>query len=387
MIFPAQTRNHRTVVILVSALVFLAVFIGLIYNHMDSIPLPSRHEAQPVSFEPDSGEAYFEQIRQIYMKEIYKPSIKVDAPIYKPYGAFQYALEAEKIRWKEPLGEKLCIIDLDSRGFDKAGEIFGPELMSWDDGAKVHGLSLGVLNHWLYAKIHGYKYYYIEIGQYEDRRDSWKKPPIMSEILKDHEACLYLDSDAIFHHLDLPFEWLMNFWDIHPDTNSLALALDPGSNNNKDKFGKVYLNTGFIIAQNNPKTFEIMDAWQACPDEGGAHPNCTEFRTNGPGRPTDQGGFGTYIRYDFPEDIKELLCTEANGFPESRSGCDGKFIKHLWTGKKDWIKIAIGEQLPGKSLELFHDQYLKEKGTYFVTEEELMAGKTHKPSNTERGER
>lgn len=165
----------------------------------------------------------------------------------------------------------------------------------------------------------------------------------------------------------------MNYWEIHPDTNSLALAADPNSKNNQDKFGKVYLNTGFIVAQNNPKTFEIMDAWEKCPEEDGPHPDCAIFKTNGPGRPTDQGGFGTYTRYDYAEDIKELECGEANGFPESHSGCDGKFIRHLWTGKKDWIKVNIGQQLPGRYLELFHKQYLDEKKEYYLTEAELMA--------------
>lgn len=231
----------------------------------------------------------------------------------------------------------------------------------------------GNLTSYLLAKIHGYKYYYVEIEEYEDRRNSWKKPPIISQILKKHKACVFLDSDAIFHHLDLPFEWLMNYWQLHPKTNSLALAADPGSDNNKDKFGKVYLNTGFIIAQNNEKTYEIMDAWQNCPEEGGDHPECVEFRKNRPGKPTDQGGFGTYIRYDFPKDIKELPCTEANGFMESKSGCDGIFIKHLWTGKDSWIKVAIGEQVPGRLLPLFHKRFLAEKKDYYITEKELMS--------------
>lgn len=199
----------------------------------------------------------------------------------------------------------------------------------------------------------------------------------MSQILKHHDACVYLDSDAIFHRLDVPFEWLMNYWQVHPGNNSLALALDPVSDNNKDKFGKVYLNTGFIIAQNNEKTYEIMNAWQNCPDDDSKHPECKEFRTNGPGRPTDQGGFGTFIRYDYPEDIRELPCDEANGYVESHSGCSGIFIKHLWTGKSNWVKVAVGDQLPGRFLEIFHRQFLDEFDDYFFTEEELFNGKAH----------
>jgi hypothetical protein len=268
--------------------------------------------------------------------------------------------------------------------------------MSFAPGAPaVHGLSLGILNHWLYgrlvspkstlcpisnnspAKIHGYQYYYIEVNELDDRRDSWKKPPIITELLKDHDSCIYLDSDAIFHHLDLPFEWLLNYWNIHKANNSLALAADPLAEHNKDKFGKVMLNTGFIIAQNNPKTFEIMKAWETCPDPKGKHPECAVFRADAPGRPTDQGGFGTFIRYDYPEDIVELPCAEANGFFESKTECIGRFIKHIWTGKDTWLNVAVGQQVPGKYLELFHAQFLKEKEKFHFTEAQLMAGETH----------
>ena len=168
----------------------------------------------------------------------------------------------------------------------------------------------------------------------------------------------------------------MNYWDIHPNTSTLALALDPKAKVNSDKFGKVYANTGFIIAQNNEKTFEILDAWENCPNEGSKHPECKDYRDSqgGSGHPTDQGGFGNFIRYDYAEDIQELPCTEANGFMESKSGCSGIFIKHLWTGKRNWIKAAVGEQLPGKYLYLFHEQFLAEREQFYITEKQLMSG-------------
>lgn len=184
---------------------------------------------------------------------------------------------------------------------------------------------------------------------------------------------MYLDSDAIIHNLELPFEWLMNYWGLHPSTNSLALAVDPDLEYNYDKFGKLYDNTGFIVAQNNKRTFEIMRAWEACPDDGGKHPDCIEYRNNEPGKPTDQGGFGNYIRYDYAKDIKELSCNEANGFPESGTGCNGVFIRHLWTGKDTWIKITVGRQIPGRMLEILHQMYLNERPSFTFTEEDLMS--------------
>jgi len=403
--FGAQARSNKAAVLFVGAVVFMAVFVGLVYNHLDywsapaktaapnvpavvvdddksKTPAPPAPESESESNAeapaiPEESSITNAQLRQTYLKDIYSPSIKPDSKKYKPWGAFEWELPGEAF-YKESLGEDLCIIDLDSRGFLEPGQVFhGDQLMSWDHADKLHGLSTGILNHWVYAKIHGYKYYYIEIDQFEDRRDSWKKPPVMAEILKDHKTCIYMDSDAIFHHMDLPFEWLMNYWQINPQNNSMALAFDPVSEKNTDKFGQVYVNTGFIVVQNNEKTFEIMNEWEDCANDGGKHPECTEFRTNGPGHPTDQGGFGTYTRYDFEDDIKQLPCTEANGFLESHSGCAGIFIKHLWTGKKDWIKITIGEQLPGRYLEAFHEGFLAEKESYYFTEKELFDGKTH----------
>lgn len=210
------------------------------------------------------------------------------------------------------------------------------------------------------------------IEDYPDRRSSWKKPPVLAKILKEHDVCVYLDSDAIFPRFDLPLEWLLNYWQLSPESNSLALALDPDLEGNKDKFGKLYLNTGFIVAQNKPTTYEILDALQRCPDDDGPYPGCREFRYNAPGQPTDQGGFGTFVRYNFTQNIRELPCVEANGFPQGDSGCKGQFVRHLWTGKSDQIKIDVGEQVPGPYLQIFHQQFRDEQDSFYLTEDALM---------------
>lgn len=161
-----------------------------------------------------------------------------------------------------------------------------------------------------------------------------------------------------------------------PGSTALAMALDPNSANNKDRFGRVFLNTGFIIAQNVPRTYEILDAWQACPDAepGSKYENCSDFRTAAPGQGTDQAAMGTYIRYDFDgtEDIRELPCTEANGYPQSHSGCYGDFIRHVWTGKDTFLRGAIGESLAGALLEGSHQKFLGDKEAFFVEEADLL---------------
>lgn len=389
-----QMRSNKATALVVGVVIFLAAFVGLSYNHLEPWQQPSAEttdtelaipegekshhsaatSAPSATAAPDTSAAE-KQLREFYLENLMKVETKPDDKTIRQFGAFDVELPSEPY-FTEPLGKKLCIIDMDSRPFNESGQIFAEEGMSWDDAQTVHGLAGGVLNHFVYSKIHGYKYYYINLESYDDRRDSWKKPPIMSAILKDHDVCIYLDSDAIFNRLDVPFEWLMNYWEINDKNNSLALAADPNAKNNQDKFGKVYLNTGFIVAQNNEKTFEIFDEWEDCPNDGGKHPECSEFRTNRPGKPTDQGGFGTYIRYDYPKDIKELLCTEANGFPESHSGCEGKFIKHLWTGKNTHIKVAIGQQFPGDLLHAWHKQFLDERKDFYITELDLLSRKS-----------
>lgn len=177
----------------------------------------------------------------------------------------------------------------------------------------------------------------------------------------------------MFNHLDLPMEWLMNYWSITPTNNSLALPVDPDTQHNRDRFGNLLLNTGFMIMQNHEKTYEIFKDWDDCPNEGGKYPDCVEFRERKGWQPTDQGGFGTFIRYDYPKDILELPCTEANGFPESNTGCDGKFIKHVWLGKEDRLVLAVGAVFPGVLLETFHKQFINEKDSFVTTEDELMA--------------
>ncbi|KAG6208314.1 hypothetical protein E4U50_003386 [Claviceps purpurea] len=392
-------RSSRASVVLVGCIVFVVALIGLAYSHLESWQFPVssspnsripdgsvpnvKHDAVASHVTPQGSASDHpvpaaaalttdERLREFYLTNMFKPSVAPDSPTFKPRDAFEWNL-TEKARWQQPMRENLCIIDLDNRKFDEAGQVFGPAAMDWGSAHGVHGLSLGLLNHYVYARIHGYKYYYVNIVEPQDRRASWKKPSVISKILKGHDVCIYLDSDAIFRNLDLPFEWLMNYWKLYPDNNAMALAEDPAFNYNKDKFGKLYLNTGFIVAQNNPTTYKIMDDWDKCPNDNGPYPGCEGFRRSWPGQPTDQGGFGTYVRYNYTAHIRELPCTEANGFPLSESTCHGTFIRHLWTGKDNQIKIDVGQQLPGPFLRIFHEEYVRQRGTFYMEEADLLA--------------
>ncbi|PHH69162.1 hypothetical protein CDD80_6973 [Ophiocordyceps camponoti-rufipedis] len=349
MVFSRSVRSPRTSFLLVGALVALTLLFCLLF-------LDRRSWVPP----------------RLFLEQLWQPSVAPTSKHYRPFGAYNWSLPGPPL-WRQSLGEDLCIIDLDNRAFDRPGQIFGPDDMTWDKPLGVHGLSVGILNHWIYAKIHGYKYYYVAVDEPADRRSSWKKPSVLARILREHDVCVYIDSDAIFPRLDLPFEWLLNYWQLWPHNTSLALALDPDLENNKDSRGNLYLNTGFIVAQNNVKTYEILNAWNGCPNQGGPfYPECDGFRYNAPGRPTDQAGF-RLVSYKYPDDIVQLPCVEANGFPQNDWGCKGQFLRHLWTGKEDQIKVDVGEQLPGPYLRLFHQQYRREMESFYVLEADLMA--------------
>ncbi|USW48005.1 Putative nucleotide-diphospho-sugar transferase, glycosyltransferase 34 [Septoria linicola] len=320
---------------------------------------------------------------KFYLEQLHGPSV---SPINQSYSldhAFTFTLSGEPA-WTEHLKERICIIDLHNGTFTEAGEAFDPAGMSWQRTvtSRFEGISLGMLNHWIYARIHGYKYYHISIEESHDRRMSWKKPSILASILQHHDVCVYIDTDATFARLDLPLEWLLNYWQIDPKAHSMALATDPQKAGNIDEMGNVFHNTGFIVLRKSPRTFEILKQWAKCPDDGEPYPGCTRFRTRKFYRldkarknliitGTDQAGFGNYVRYDYPESIATLNCSEANGFPQSGSECDGTFVRHFWTGKHTHIKVEMARQAPGRYLELLNAQYRREREDFWIEEATL----------------
>jgi hypothetical protein len=158
-----------------------------------------------------------------------------------------------------------------------------------------------------------------------------------------------IDHDAIFPNLHVPFEWLLNRWN-YSQTTSLGMALDnhitpwnPSGFGNEDDFGEVNVNAGFIIAQNLPRTHDILRAWDSCPSNETTYPNCRKFIKEWP---AEQGAFGTYIRRQFtePDDLLVLPCTEANGFPGANFECQGSFVRHFTT-KKELVTTGTASTL------------------------------------------
>ena len=207
------------------------------------------------------------------------------------------------------------------------------------------------------AKIHGYDYKFLQVRDSQRRHGTWCKVPAIRRHLKQYQFVIFLDADTIFPYLNLPMEWLLNYWDIAPET-LIALARDPPDPVNNDDRSRTLLNTGFIIAQQSPRAMELFKAWDECPTEA-RYPKCSRWRFNWP---HEQGAFGNVIRYDFngSEEIKVLPCAEANGCPESaHTGCTGRLVRHYWYGKA-LVPSAVQESILRSFVPRLHDLFLGE---------------------------
>ncbi|RDI76722.1 hypothetical protein Vi05172_g13293 [Venturia inaequalis] len=301
---------------------------------------PTHFSYDDMTFSPPARPVTLEDIVQSLWKPLVTPI--TDESFVDHNGAVQTLGDKAEQHWKQPLGKKLCIVDIDTRPLSGDHQIFNPGNVAWKD---LDTLGSGMLNHYLYALIHGYTYHFVHTTPLADKAAYWTKIPALAETLsKDRcDITVSIDADASFMNLNLPFEWLLNRWNF-TSTTSMALALDPVHKVNNDaRHGKTNLNAGFVVAQNNDRTHEILKAWSACPDDNVAYPDCARWKNDWP---AEQAAFSEYIRYDFTreEDIKPIACNDANGYPESNTECGGTFIQHHWI-KKNLVRPAVIESV------------------------------------------
>jgi hypothetical protein len=166
-----QVRTNRSTVLMAGTIIFLVAFVSLAYNHLDTWEPPTdvatdtetsiigdthdepkqteSHHHDAMS-KPDHPSNASTELGDYYFNHIMKARVKPTDKKYAPFGAFPMELPGDA-KWTSMVGEELCIIDLDNRPFNEPGQIFSEGLMSWDRADEAHGLSLGVLNHWLYG--------------------------------------------------------------------------------------------------------------------------------------------------------------------------------------------------------------------------------------------
>lgn len=188
---------------------------------------------------------------------------------------------------------------------------------------------------------------------------------MMRQALKTHDIVVFLDSDAIFEYIHLPFEWLMSRWNITENT-LLALSEDPYSKKNSDFNGKVMWNTGFVIAQKSDRTEELFQRWEDCPTENSSYDNCTQWAYDWA---HEQGALANNVRYDYDDvnDIRVIPCNEGNGMPGPHGGshCNGDFIRHFWFGKISTVK-ELYDLLSVQTIRSLHKFFHRHIDEFFV---------------------
>jgi len=323
-------------------------------------------------------------MNQAFLKLYESIRTNVSAPVYKDPSGQEYKINEHGPWWKKPLRNEILIVDIDTRVPDGNNELWNAKRMDWHtmnaekDGGMV---SASFMNHFLYSQIHGYDYKFFNARSMEPDgyHNTWVKPHVLSELLESYKFVVFIDADATIQHLELPIEWLFNRWGIKPET-SIAMPLDTrqilngDENASNDSKGKLVLNTGVVIAQSLPYTFEMLKAWKECPDEK-QYPGCGNWKQNWS---HEQKAFSEYIRWDYNpsgNEIIEIPCDDAMGYPGINkhghilSKCVGTFLRHH-TVDKSWTKKSTEEAMSQAMTDLAHKMLQSNKDRYWYKEGE-----------------
>ncbi|KAH7191766.1 uncharacterized protein B0J16DRAFT_331744 [Fusarium flagelliforme] len=264
------------------------------------------------------------------LAELWKPLVHpIEERVFVTDKGERFEVPEGQMRWRRPLGKKVVLIDTDTRLDASHENTLLNECPPYYP--TILGRTAGHLNHYLYAMIHGYDYRLVKAAGYPDRHGTWIKPAIAKEALKSYDFVVSLDSDAVFTHLDLPLEWLMNLWDVRPET-LVAMAYDLDIKADYDSHNNLILNTGFVISQASKRTQELYSRWEDCPR---SIPGCEAWNLKWA---HEQSAFSYYIRYEFngTHEVKGIPCNHANGNEFAHEGnceCQGVFVSHNWHTK------------------------------------------------------
>jgi hypothetical protein len=299
-----------------------------------------------------------------------------------------------KPRLTTTMGKKIVIITADSRPRDKTGEVLHKGPLDYESMAES---TPGALGHYLFgtsfhivfgnsvlssisALIHGYDYRYVQSPEFADKRwGTWTKVPVVKEALKTHEVAVFLDIDIGFHYPHVPLEWLMNHWGVTNKT-LVAMALDVDEATNFNDEGELSLNTGFLIAQQSPRTQEMFDSWLECPQEPeSSYYGCNQWFHEWA---HEQAAFRDYIRPKFnrSEEIVTIPCNEANGSPEGpgkgATNCTGTFARHYWH-HKNLVKRELTDGIMPYIVSRLHEQLHKDpRNIQYAGDKKLLDGWT-----------
>ncbi|KAK3315745.1 heterokaryon incompatibility protein-domain-containing protein [Apodospora peruviana] len=367
---------RRLLLILLAAIILLAVATGF-FGESFRPKLPK----VPIVFSnrPSSGGPFYQECRPEnetnaldtlpdIIRALWAPLVvPITSPTFRTFDGTDKRLPPpNKLIHTQPLGKRICILDVDTRHLSDDGNVFSSRLPTWDT---LKPASAGFLSHYLYAQIHGYTYKFVRPPPYPDRAPHWTKVIFTQHLLRQYDIVITLDYDTLFPSPEVPIEWLLNYWQIDRST-LVAMAEDPNVSINRDLRGHLNLNTGFIIAQSSEQTDRLFGDWANCPSEK-RYKGCAKWKDK---IFHEQAAFSSHVRYDFldgysvdshPGYIRTLPCNEANGIPETRKlGCTGQLVRHYWgdkvLGKKGFGEGVLRALTPLLTKGAFGDGYVVE---------------------------
>ncbi|KAJ4992411.1 hypothetical protein SVAN01_02120 [Stagonosporopsis vannaccii] len=347
-----------------AGVVLIFIFGFMTWSAPERIPFPRNGGSTHV--EMTISDAKAPNINDI-LRILYEPlKVSPSEPFIREPNGSKIALP-EKPRYTKKMGSDILILDLDTRPL-KSTDMYEKGEYDWRN---INHVSGGVFAHYAYAQIHGYDYKFIQASEFQDRHATWIKPSALANLINDYKFIVFLDADATFRFMQLPIEWMMNYWNVEPH-HSFVMAKDPWSPDepqyNSDRFNRTYTNTGFMIVQNNAQVRPILKAWHECPDDI-RYPNCSQWKEP---KFHEQSAFGEYIRYDYEDSILELECAEANGFPGVEvSNCQGKFIRHYWFDKT-LVKLDYRENIMNAITYPIQKLFAEREGVVFTSEENVI---------------
>lgn len=156
-----------------------------------------------------------------------------------------------------------------------------------------------------------------------------------------------MDGDIIFNDIRIPMEALLSHWNI---TQDITIAGGIDVDKQVDAFGRIVMNSGFLITQQTPLADGLMQDWINCPSDV-KYENCSHWKDV---FAHEQSAFSNHIRYDkeYKDSIREIPVEDVHL---------GRFTKHYWGAKhKPEIEKGVKETflqrfLPDTYKELLSD--------------------------------
>lgn len=151
---PGPVFSPHRIAALGVALFFISVFIysAASIHHGDN-------PVQQIKDKASGAATYFkgEELTKsdLFVKLYDRIRTNVSAPIYKDSTGQEYKINEHGPWWKEPLSNKILIVDIDTRFPDGSNELWNKDRMDWPsmnsekDGGMV---SASFMNHFMYCK-------------------------------------------------------------------------------------------------------------------------------------------------------------------------------------------------------------------------------------------